>query len=97
MTNFITPSELFAPHFTDAPDVQFSKATMVISATTHTGATVVSTTTFAGEAAGARLQQTWNDPGFSSVVGSALDQVISDLGNSIARAQELAAPICTQA
>ena len=81
MSKFITLAELFNPHFSDMPDVELAKATSIVSATTSTGATVVSTTVFAGDDSGVRSQSSWNDPGFSAVVGSALDQVVSDLTN----------------
>ena len=96
MTKYITPAELLNPHFSDMPDFQLAQAVSVVSATTSTGATVVSTTTFAGDDRGANLQQTWNDSGFSTVVSAALDQVVSDLGLSIHKAQELA-PMVTPA
>ncbi len=89
MSKFITPAELFNPHFSDMPDVQLAKATSIVSATTSTGATVVSTTTFAGEEAGVRSNSSWNDHGFSTVVGNALDQVVSDLTTAANKAQEL--------
>ena len=90
MTNTLTPADLFAPHFADMPDVQLAKAVSVVSATTSTGATVVSTTVYDGEATGATMQQSWNDHGFSAVVGSALNQVITELGTTIHKAQEMA-------
>ena len=89
MSKFITPAELFNPHFSDIPEVQLAKATSIVSATTSTGATVVSTTTFAGEEAGVRSNSSWNDHGFSTVVGNALDQVVSDLTTAANKAQEL--------
>lgn len=90
MTNTIKPADLFAPHFSDMPDVQLAKAVSVVSATTSTGATVVSTTVYNGEASGATMQQSWNDHGFSEVCGAALDRVVSDLGVAIHKAQEMA-------
>lgn len=94
MTKLITPAELLNPHFSDMPDVKLARAVSVVSATTSTGATVVSTTTFAGEEHGATMQQTWNDSGFSTVVGNALDQVTNDLGAAIHKSQEMA-PLVT--
>ncbi len=90
MTKFITPAELFNPHFSDMPDVELAKATSIVSATTSTGATVVSTTVFAGDDSGVRSQSSWNDQGFSTVVGNALDQVVSDLTTAANKAQEIA-------
>ena len=90
MSKFITPAELFNPHFSDMPDVELAKATSIVSATTSTGATVVSTTVFAGDDSGVRSQSSWNDQGFSTVVGNALDQVVSDLTTAANKAQEIA-------
>ena len=94
MTKFITPAELLDPHFSDMPDVQLAQAVSVVSATTSTGASVVSTTKYAGEEHGPTMQQTWNDPGFSTVVSCALDQVVNDLCAAIHKSQEMA-PLAT--
>ncbi len=90
MSKFITPAELFNPHFSDMPDVELAKATSIVSATTSTGATVVSTTVFAGDDSGVRSQRFWNVQGFSTVVGNALDQVVLDLTTAANKAQEIA-------
>jgi hypothetical protein len=90
MSKFITPAELFNPHFSDMPDVELAKATSIVSATTSTGATVVSSTVFAGDDSGVRSQSSWNDQGFSTVVGNALDQVVLDLTTAANKAQEIA-------
>ncbi len=90
MSQPTTVNDLLAPHIQMIGDTPLAAGVSVVSTTTAEGATVVSTTVFAGDDSGVRSQSSWNDQGFSTVVGNVLDQVVSDLTTAANKAQEIA-------
>lgn len=84
----VTAPEFVAPLLDDTRGISFTQATMVFTGTTSTGATIVATTQQTEH--GPRHQSSWNDATWSATVGKALDTVVTELGSSIQRAEELA-------